>query len=62
MSSGSDSNFPREEEVRSVRKMKTCNIREMHVHPDFVHVEGEETTGLMRELEKHGQEGKDLMG
>ena len=44
----------REEEVRSVRKMETCNIREMRVHPDFVHVEGEETTGLMRELEKHG--------
>ena len=44
----------REEEVRSVRKMETCNIREMRVHPDSVHVEGEETTGLMRELEKHG--------
>ena len=44
----------REEEVRSVRKMETCNIREMRVYPDFVHVEGEETTGLMRELEKHG--------
>ena len=52
----------REEEVRSVRKMETCNIREMRVHPDSVHVEGEETTGLMRELEKHGREGKDLMG
>ena len=44
----------REEEVRSVRKMETCNIREMRVHPDFVHMEGEETTGLMREMEKHG--------
>ena len=52
----------REEEVRSVRKMETCNIREMRVHPDSVHVEGEETTSLMRELEKHGREGKDLMG
>ena len=46
----------REEEVRSVRKMETCNIR------DSVYVEGEETTCLMRELEKHGREGKDLMG
>ena len=46
----------REEEVRSLRKMETCNIR------DFVYVEGEETTCLMRELEKHGREGKDLMG
>ena len=35
-------------EVRSVRKMKTCNIR------DSVCMEGEETTCLMRELEKHG--------
>ena len=52
----------REEEVRSVRKMETCNIREMRVHPDSVHVEGEETTCLMRELEKHGREGKDLVG
>ena len=52
----------REEEVRSVRKMETCNIREMHVHLDDVYVEGEETTCLMRELEKHGREGKDLMG
>ena len=46
----------REEEVRSVRKMDTCNIR------DSVYVEGEETTCLMRELEKHGREGKDIMG
>ena len=46
----------REEEVRSVRKMETCNIR------DSVYVEGEETTCLMRELEKHGREGKDLVG
>ena len=46
----------REEEVRSVRKMETCNIR------DSLYVEGEETTCLMRELEKHGREGKDLMG
>ena len=52
----------REEEVRSVRKMETCNIREMHVHPDSVYVEGEETTCLMRELEKHERDGKDLMG
>ena len=52
----------REEEVRSVRKMETCNICEMRVHPDSVHVEGEETTGLMRELEKHGREGNDLIG
>ena len=50
------------EEVRSVRKMETCNIREMRVHSDSVHVEGEETTCLMRELEKHGREGKDLVG
>ena len=52
----------REEEVRSVRKMHTCNIHEMCVHLDSVYVEGEETTCLMRELEKHGREGKDLMG
>ena len=52
----------REEEVRSVRKMETCNICEKRVHPDSVYVEGEETTGLMRELEKHGREGKDLVG
>ena len=57
-----DGERKREEEVRSVRKMETCNIREMHVHLDSVHVEGEETTGLMRELEKHGREGKDLVG
>ena len=50
------------EEVRYVRKMETCNIHEIHVHPDSVHVEGEETKGLMRELEKHGREGKDLVG
>ena len=52
----------REEEVRSVRKMDTCTIHEMRVHLDSVYVEGEETTCLMRELEKHGQEGKDLVG
>ena len=52
----------RDEEVRSVRKMETCNIREMSVHPDSVYLEGEETTCLMRELEKHGREGKDLVG
>ena len=52
----------REEEVRSVRKMETCNICEMRVHPNSVYVEGEETTCLMRELEKHGREGKDLVG
>ena len=42
--------------------METCNIREMRVHPNSVHVDGEETTCLMRELEKHGQERKDLVG
>ena len=52
----------REEEVRSVRKMDTCNIHEMRVHPDSVYMEGEEITCLMRELEKHGREGKDLVG
>ena len=52
----------REEEVRSVRKMDSCNIHEMRVHPDFIHVEGEETTCFMREQEKHGREGKDLVG
>jgi len=51
----------REEEVRSVRKMHTCNIHEMHVHLDFVYMEGEETTCLMREQEKDGREGKDLV-
>ena len=45
-----------------MRKMGTCNIREIRVHPDFVHVGGEEPTGLGRELEKHGREGKDLVG
>ena len=59
---GRDRERKREEEVRSVRNMETCNIREMRVHPDSVHVEGEETTCLMRELEKHGREGKDLAG
>ena len=44
----------REEEVRSMRKMDTCNIHEMRVHLDSVYVEGEETTCLMREQEKHG--------
>ena len=52
----------REEEVRSMRKMETCNIREIHVHPDSVYVEGEETTCLMREQEKDRREGKDLVG
>ena len=42
--------------------METCNIREMCVLPDSVDVEGEETTGLMRELEKQGREGKDREG
>ena len=51
----------REEKVMQVRKMETCNIREMCVHPDSVYVEGEETTCLMREMEKHGREGKDLI-
>ena len=51
----------REEEVRSVRKMDTCNIHEMRVHLDFVYVEGEETTFLMREQENM-DEGKDLVG
>ena len=44
----------RDEEARFVRKMETCNIREMRVHPDFGHVEGEVKTSLMRDLEKHG--------
>ena len=39
--------------------MDTCNIHEMRMHMDSVYVEGEETTCLMRELEKHGREGKD---
>ena len=52
----------REEEVRSVRKMDTCNIHEMRVHLDSIYLEGEETTCLMRELEKHGKQGKDLVG
>ena len=52
----------REEEVRSVRKMETCNIREMRVHPDSVYVEGEDTTCLMRELEKYVRGGKERMG
>ena len=52
----------REEEVRYVRKMHTCNIHEMHLHLDSVYVEGEEKTCLMREQEKHGREGKDLVG
>ena len=38
--------------------METCNICEMCVHPDSVDVEGEETAGLMRELEKHGRRGR----
>ena len=42
--------------------METCNIREMRVHPDSIYVEGEETTCLMRELEKHGREVKDRVG
>ena len=42
--------------------METYNIREICVHPDSVHMEGEETPGLMREMEKHGREGKDLLG
>ena len=48
----------REEKVRSVRKMETCNIREMRVHPDSVYVEGEETTCLMRELENMEERGR----
>ena len=48
----------REEEVRSMRKMETCNIHEIHVHPDSVHVEGEETTGLMRELKNMDERGR----
>ena len=52
----------REEEVRSVRMMDTCNIHEMRVHLDSVYMEGEETTCLRRVLEKHGREGKDLVG
>ena len=57
-----DRESKREEEVRSVRKMETCNIREMRVHSDSVRMEGEETTGLMRELDKHRREGMDLVG
>ena len=57
-----DREIKREEEVRSVRKMDTCNIHEMRVHLDSVYVEGEETTCLMREQEKDGWEGKDLVG
>ena len=38
--------------------METCNIREMRVHLHSVYVEGEETTCLMREPEKHGREGR----
>ena len=45
-----------------MRKMDTRNIHEMRVHLDSVYVEGEETTCLMREQEKHGREGKDLVG
>ena len=52
----------REEQVRFVRKMDTCNIHEIRVHLDSVYVEGEETTCLMREQERHGREGKDLVG
>ena len=52
----------REEEVRFVRNTDTCNIHEMRVHLDSVYMEGEETTCLMREQEKHGREGKDLVG
>ena len=38
--------------------METCNIREKRVHPDSVHVEGEETTGLMKELENMDEMGR----
>ena len=38
--------------------METCNIREMRVHLDSVHVEGEETTGLMRELKNMEERGR----
>ena len=38
--------------------METCNIREMSVHPDSVHVEGEETTCLMRELKNMDERGR----
>ena len=38
--------------------METCNIREMHVHPDSVHVEGEETTGLKIVLENMDERGR----
>ena len=53
-----DREIKREEEVRSVGKMETCNIREMRVHLDSVHVEGEETAGLMRELENMDERGR----
>jgi len=43
-----------EEEVRSMRKMETCNIRsEMRVH-----LEGEETKGLMTELKRTWTRGE----
>ena len=38
--------------------METCNIGEMCVHPDSVDVEGEETTGFMRELENMDERGR----
>ena len=38
--------------------MDTCNIREMCVHPDSVDMEGEETTGLMRELKNKDERGR----
>ena len=38
--------------------METCNIREMHVYPDSVYMEGEETTCLMRELENMDERGR----
>ena len=40
--------------------MDTCNIHEMRVHLDSVYVEGEETTGLMRELEIMDERGRIL--
>ena len=44
----------REEEVRSVRKMETCNIREMRVHPDFEHMELEKHGGIDNFLRERG--------
>ena len=41
-----------------MRKMETCNIREMRVHPDSVYVEGEETTCLMKSWKNMDERGR----